>query len=351
MAATSLISLTLKPWTFAGRSRFVRCISLSSFIGKCLGEMLPKSYDGMPVACGDSMAQFVPSIGRFRVELWQAAILLLTAVVTVNVMKGATEGSKMTGQQGWACHLCTKINGDKVGSCVCCGRPRNYAAKSIGNLAKTKGLVLHADLSAVTRPEQVAEMIRGGMNPNETSMDGFAPLHCAALHGQAGIVRELLKQGADKELPAPDGKRPLHFAVESGNLQAVQELLSWKVDVNARTTGDSWTPLHVASSLGFAAITDLLLRSGGNPMLSTTHMQQTALHFAAERGHVDVVQVLLQHTDMDLVACVDRSGATAIQIAQLANQTVVFELLHLRMGDSVLHDRMLDHLLVSASSS
>ncbi|KAH9084835.1 hypothetical protein Ae201684P_002074 [Aphanomyces euteiches] len=71
----------------------------------------------------------------------------------------------------------------------------------------------------------------------------------------------------------------------------------------------------------------------------------------AERGHVDVVQVLLQHTDMDLVACVDRSGATAIQIAQLANQTVVFELLHLRMGDSVLHDRMLDHLLVSASSS
>ncbi|KAF0726032.1 hypothetical protein AaE_009649 [Aphanomyces astaci] len=207
--------------------------------------------------------------------------------------------------------------------------------------------MLHGDLSTVARPEQVHNMVRGGMKPDMTSMDGLTALHCAALHGQAAIVRALLHEGADIELPDPDGRHALHFAAESGHAQTVQELLSWRAHVDVTSTGDGWTPLHVACSKGHAAVVDVLLRAGATASLCTVHMHQTALHVAAELGYVKCVEVLLQHTDVELLQCVDRSGATAIQLAHFAHQSIVYELLYLHQSDSVLHDRMLDMLLTS----
>ncbi|KAF0699594.1 Aste57867_9845 [Aphanomyces stellatus] len=254
------------------------------------------------------------------------------------------------GLTGWVCHLCSKINpADRTEGCMCCGRPRAYAPKSVANTSHTKAVILHADLSTITRPEQVADMVRGGMQPNDTTMDGLAALHCAALHGQAAVVRALLNEGAAVELPAPDGRRALHFAAASMNVHTVQELLSWRADPNATSSGDAWTPLHVAASKGFHAAIDALMRSGANALLATSHMRQTALHVAADAGHLRCVEVLLQHTNMELLKCADRSGATALQLAHFAQQTLVYELLYLHMSDSVLHDRTLDRLLASTA--
>ncbi|RQM21903.1 hypothetical protein B5M09_009343 [Aphanomyces astaci] len=143
-------------------------------------------------------------------------------------------------QRGWVCHLCTKINPSESScSCACCGRPRDFAVKSISDNKVSKALMLHGDLSTVARPEQVHNMVRGGIKPDMTSM------------------------------------------------------------------------------------------------------------VLAELGYVKCVEVLLQHTDVDLLQCVDRSGATAIQLAHFAHQSIVYELLYLHQSDSVLHDRMLGMLLTS----
>ncbi|ETW08333.1 hypothetical protein H310_00943 [Aphanomyces invadans] len=255
-------------------------------------------------------------------------------------------------ERGWVCHLCTKINRtDESFKCVCCGRPRDYVTKSVANPNVAKDLMLHGDLSTVTRPEQVHAMVRDGVLANTTSMDGLTGLHCAALHGQAAIVRALLQEGADIERPAPDGRRAIHFAAESGDAPTVQELLSWKAQVNVQSTAHGWTPLHVACSRGHAGVVEVLMRGGATATISTVHMHQTPLHFAAELGHVKCVEVLLQHSDEVLLKCVDRSGATAIQVAQFAHQAVVYELLYLHQSDSVLHDRMLDMLLTTTGSA
>ncbi|OQS07293.1 hypothetical protein THRCLA_00707 [Thraustotheca clavata] len=251
---------------------------------------------------------------------------------------------------GWVCHLCTKMNPiDHEGTCLCCGRPRRYATKSLAKKSSTKALILHADLSKHTRPEQVADMIEHGFDVNELSLEGYSVLHCAALHGQASIIHELLQHGANTETEAISGRRALHYATESGSLEAVQELVSHGAFLDAKTLTDELTPLHIAGLKGFYSIAELLLQSGANLVARTKLMNQTALHFAAEAGHLDCVRVLLRYDHRsELIKVVDISGASAIQVAQFGQHEAVSELLLLHsQSDALIHDRMLSSLLLS----
>ncbi|KDO32580.1 hypothetical protein SPRG_03054 [Saprolegnia parasitica CBS 223.65] len=248
--------------------------------------------------------------------------------------------------RGWVCHLCTKMNPvTHDGPCLCCGRPRRHAVKSLAKKATTKALLLHADLSKHTRPEQVADMVEHGFDVNELSSEGYTVLHCAARHGQAGIVRELLRFGADTEIEATGGRRALHYAVESGSMETVQELVSRGALPSPATNGDALTPLHIAGQMGHHKIADVLLRAGARLGAVTKHMRQTALHLAAEAGHIECVRVFMRYDlEGDVVGAVDASGATATQTAQFAQRSVVVELLQLQIGAGA-KDRLLDRLL------
>ena len=60
---------------------------------------------------------------------------------------------------------------------------------------------------------------------------------------------------------------------------------------------DGWTALHTASFMNRLEAAELLLRAGATVGSSvvTVSGQHTALHLACDRGHVDMVALLLRY--------------------------------------------------------
>jgi hypothetical protein len=91
------------------------------------------------------------------------------------------------------------------------------------------------------------------------------------------------------------GWRPLGFAVAEGRRQTARMLLDRGADVDG-TNSLGRTPLMFASIYGFVDLATWLLDAGANPnIVPMDDMGWPALIAAAQRGHTDVVTVLLHH--------------------------------------------------------
>ncbi len=153
-----------------------------------------------------------------------------------------------------------------------------------------------------------------------------SPVAAAARTGDLPTVRKLITARADVNLPAGDGSTPLLLAAYQSDLEMTRVLLAAgaKVDVPNHY---GVTPLLQASRTGGAAIMEVLLKAGANPMLghpggetplmavsragradgvrllldrgasvnaADKFQQETALMWAADEGHVSVVDALLK---------------------------------------------------------
>lgn len=105
-------------------------------------------------------------------------------------------------------------------------------------------------------------------------------------------IEELLSKGAD---PSVSYKGPSHLraAVENGDSLAVKILLENEADPNFFDNILHWTLLMEASFYGYSDIVELLLNHG--VYLDTRYLDggETALIIATERGHKDIVTMLL----------------------------------------------------------
>jgi ankyrin repeat protein len=86
---------------------------------------------------------------------------------------------------------------------------------------------------------------------------------------------------------------PLMIAARAGDMEAALRLLNEGAEVNA-TSATGYTALHYAASKGHADVVRLLLRHGADPDLREAGAELTILMSAAKRGRVDVVKALLE---------------------------------------------------------
>ena len=59
--------------------------------------------------------------------------------------------------------------------------------------------------------QDVAELIKGGADVNQTGFHQRAPLHVAAVNGHGSVVDQLLQARADVNVKDEDGKTPLDY--------------------------------------------------------------------------------------------------------------------------------------------
>jgi len=113
------------------------------------------------------------------------------------------------------------------------------------------------------------------------------------------------------------GWRALHLATRGGHAAAVQELLLADANVNARldAANDGLTPLHIAAEHGHHELLDLLLQCGADPTLVTHHLRRSALHVAVFAGHERCVRLLLASPSLFDIR--DGDGLTALQLASV----------------------------------
>jgi ankyrin repeat protein len=114
----------------------------------------------------------------------------------------------------------------------------------------------------------------------------LTPLHLAANIGDAEKCKLLVHYNADVNARTPDGATPLTFAAAGGHSTVCDLLLSNRAELD----------IHIASALGKTA--DVRRMLAGNSSLANDRderLHRTPLFWAAARGHLDVVELLIRN--------------------------------------------------------
>uniref|UniRef100_A0A667YUW0 Ankyrin repeat domain 27 n=1 Tax=Myripristis murdjan TaxID=586833 RepID=A0A667YUW0_9TELE len=132
----------------------------------------------------------------------------------------------------------------------------------------------------------------GALGVNSSSVDGFTPLHVAALHGHSTLVTLLTRHGANVNARNNQSATPLHLACQNSHIQVVRSLLECNAKINKKDHYGN-TPLIHACLRGNLETATTLLES--NALVNIVNQQgNTALHEAVRGGHQALVEVLLQ---------------------------------------------------------
>ena len=131
---------------------------------------------------------------------------------------------------------------------------------------------------------------------------GITPMISALNNGHLEVVNLLLiRPEIDVNLGDSNGDTPLIIASKKGYVEIARLLLAKPtIEVNRANSEDKDTALTMASFWGNSEIVLLLLQ---HPDTDSTHSDtygRTALHEAAQRDHLTVVQLLLNNSQIDV---------------------------------------------------
>jgi ankyrin repeat protein len=127
---------------------------------------------------------------------------------------------------------------------------------------------------------------------NSYSPDGFTPLGLAVFFGHAGTADALLAAGAEVNAAYRETMKltPLGSAMAVGRNDIARTLIAHGADVNAKAANDL-RPLHTAAARGNLESATLLLDHGAD-INATSNDGKTALAYAEERNHPEMVEFL-----------------------------------------------------------
>ena len=151
-------------------------------------------------------------------------------------------------------------------------------------------------------------------------IEGATALWCSAGAGHDGVVRTLLEAGADVNHATFSNSTPLRAACFDGRLDIVRHLIDNKADLHIPNKYNN-TCLMIASYKGHKDVVTFLLEHGANPD-SKAHCGATALHFAAERGFLPIVEELIR---CKAAVVLNDQGMTPLQIAAESSRTDIVE--------------------------
>lgn len=154
-----------------------------------------------------------------------------------------------------------------------------WEAAAIGDSARLAA-VLDADPSLIDR----------------AASDGYLPLGLASFFGHADCVALLLRRGADVNAISRNAMllRPLHSAVCSDNADKAALIARLLLRAGAQVDAvqeRGYTALHRAADRGALELVEMLIRAGADPRLRADN-RRTPAQMAAAKAHHEVVEAL-----------------------------------------------------------
>ncbi|CAE7467804.1 secG [Symbiodinium pilosum] len=157
---------------------------------------------------------------------------------------------------------------------------------------------------------------------------GHTPLFWAVRHGLVGATQLLIRRGAASWHTDKRGLTALHWAAALGFARICSLLLAVPAAraLKNQRCSRGWTPLHSSAYGGSAKCCSALLQANADVGLRTPQ-EWTALHLAAVKGHVEVLQILLPYCSTEVILALDYHGCSARDLAQEAGQSNAAEAL------------------------
>ena len=170
--------------------------------------------------------------------------------------------------------------------------------------------------------------------------DNSTALFLASTNGHENIVRLLLERQANRSIKNSKGQLPLHRAAHAGHKDIVELLLPPRTGALAflnnevdETTNEGETALHLASAQGHTEVMRFLIEQRqANISAKTTARDGKPLsgvapiHLASNGGHGQAV-VLLIKTKADIVKIKDAAGQNALHFAAYRGHEEIVRLL------------------------
>ncbi|XP_046372893.2 cortactin-binding protein 2-like isoform X1 [Haliotis rufescens] len=124
--------------------------------------------------------------------------------------------------------------------------------------------------------------------------DGTTPIHCTAEGGHEHCLQFLLDKGGNPNALRDDLLSPVHLAAANGHTSCLKLLLNKAAVVNIGNQTNE-TPLHLAATRGHDECCRLLLEHGARPLV-TNMSGLTPLHTAVIGSHIGCLRLILQHS-------------------------------------------------------
>ena len=133
---------------------------------------------------------------------------------------------------------------------------------------------------------------------NIRNANSHAPLHLAAIRGNAEIVDLLLDAGCDANPQSSMARRqwrPIHYAAQHGHLEIVKMLIAAGVEKEVKTFFQL-TPLMIAAEFGQLEVLQYFIKMKAdlNVRTSDENNNMNALHYAVIDGSASCVETLLK---------------------------------------------------------
>jgi ankyrin repeat protein len=158
----------------------------------------------------------------------------------------------------------------------------------------------------------VAELLlQAGSDPEISNKSKASVIHMSSHLERSDFIEQLLRMVPNIEIDPTDctNSTPLHRAAMSGRSDTVRILLNLGADATARNI-DNDLPMHIAARNGHKDVVCQLMSQ--ERLDARGFREKTALYSAAQRGYMDLVQMLLDHGADANIA--DSSGFRPISV-------------------------------------
>ena len=243
------------------------------------------SFRGVDVNKLDEVLKWTPLKYAYRTKSWMALDILLQNGANPDDMVLTRRNFEVQewGQTAlWEC--ASKGHRKLLEFILNCGTDVNAVIEVPENILG-KNTLLHI-ASFCGQLEVVRLLLEWRADTNIRNANNDTALHCAAHLGSADIIKLLLDKGISVNVTNTQQNTPLHIAAARSNLEATIALVKKGAALN-RANVSGHTPLMLAAYSGKLEVVRYLTETG--PKINI----HAALLVAVERGHFDVIDLLL----------------------------------------------------------
>lgn len=145
----------------------------------------------------------------------------------------------------------------------------------------------------------IAQLLyKAGADVNKTVTNSHTLMHLACEFGKPNMVQFIEQIGWPLDIKNDKNIMPIHTASCSGNLDTMEYLLTQKPDLVDVPVVEGITSLHLVTSLGNIAAVKKLAGHGAD-LTRKTDRGVTALDYAVDKGHKEIVAFLIEKIAAD----------------------------------------------------